>query len=38
MNILQINSGFADSKVHSNLIKQLDDCGISLTVYCPVRV
>lgn len=37
MNILQINSGFADSKVHSNLIKQLDECGVNQTVYCPVR-
>lgn len=37
MNILQINSGFADSKVHINLTKQIDDFGLEQTVYCPVR-
>lgn len=37
MHILQITNGYADSKVHSNLIKQLDNCGIEQTIYCPVR-
>lgn len=37
MNILHISNGYADSKVHSNLIKHLDDIGIRQTVYCPVR-
>ena len=37
MKILHISNGFADSKVHSNLTKALDDLGIEQTVYCPVR-
>ena len=37
MKILHISNGFADSKVHSNLAKALDDAGVSQTVYCPVR-
>lgn len=37
MNILHISNGFADSKVHSNLIKHLDYIGTEQTVYCPVR-
>lgn len=37
MNILHISNGFADSKVHSNLVKHLDNIGIEQTVYCPVR-
>lgn len=37
MNILHISNGFADSKVHSNLTRALDDLGIDQTVYCPVR-
>ena len=37
MNVLHISNGFADSKVHSNLTKVLDELGIKQTVYCPVR-
>ena len=37
MNVLHISNGYADSKVHSNLTKVLDELGIRQTVYCPVR-
>lgn len=37
MNILHISNGYADSKVHSNLTRALDELGIEQTVYCPVR-
>lgn len=37
MKILHISNGYADSKVHSNLTRALDDLGIEQTVYCPVR-
>ena len=37
MKILHISNGFADSKVHSNLTRALDELGIEQTVYCPVR-
>ena len=37
MNVLHICNGYADSKVHSNLTKALDELGIQQTVYCPVR-
>lgn len=37
MNILHIANGFARSKVHSNLVKRLDEMGFNQTVYCPVR-
>ena len=37
MRILHISNGFADSKVHSNLTRALDDLGLEQTVYCPVR-
>lgn len=37
MKILHISNGFADSKVHSNLTRALDEQGIEQTVYCPVR-
>ncbi len=37
MRVLQIANDFAGSKVHSNLVKHLDDIGISQIVYCPVR-
>lgn len=37
MNILHICNGYADSIVHSNLIRTLDELGIQQTVYCPVR-
>ncbi len=37
MKILHISNGYADSKVHSNLTKILDDLGTIQTVYCPVR-
>ena len=37
MNVLHICNGYADSKVHSNLTKALDEQGLQQTVYCPVR-
>ena len=37
MRILHISNGYADSKVHSNLTRALDNLGIEQTVYCPVR-
>ena len=37
MKILHISNGFADSKVHSNLTRALDELGVEQTVYCPVR-
>lgn len=37
MNILHISNGYADSKVHSNLTRKLDQMGQEQTVYCPVR-
>lgn len=37
MNILHISNGYADSKVHSNLTRALDNYDIKQTVYCPVR-
>lgn len=37
MKILLINNGFCDSKVHSNLAKEVDKHGLTQTVYCPVR-
>jgi len=37
MIVLHISNGYADSRVHSNLTKELDAIGISQIVYCPVR-
>lgn len=37
MRILHISNGYADSKVHSNLTKALDELDVMQTVYCPVR-
>lgn len=37
MKILHISNGYADSKVHSNLTKVLDQMGYEQTIYCPVR-
>ena len=37
MKVLHISNGFAGSEVHSNLVKELDKCGIQQTVYAPVR-
>lgn len=37
MKVLHISNGYADSKVHSNLTRALDDLGVEQTVYCPVR-
>ena len=37
MNILHISNGYADSKVHSNLTRALDELGVEQMVYCPVR-
>lgn len=35
--ILHIANDFAYSKVHSNLIQQLDKMGVEQIVYCPIR-
>lgn len=37
MKVLQISNDFGGSKVHSNLIKRLDELGLEQIVYCPVR-
>ena len=37
MKILHISNDFAGSKVHSNLVKNLDLLGLEQIVYCPVR-
>ena len=37
MKILHIANDFANSKVHSNLIRHLDEKGIEQIVYCPIR-
>ena len=37
MNVLHISNGYADSKVHCNLTRALDELGIEQTIYCPVR-
>lgn len=37
MKVLHICNGFAGSAVHSNLVKELDKCGLQQTVYAPVR-
>ena len=37
MKILHISNDFANSKVHSNLIQQLDKMGVEQIVYCPIR-
>lgn len=37
MKILHIINDFAGSKVHSNLVKNLDLLGLKQIVYCPVR-
>ena len=37
MKILHISNDFAGSKVHSNLVKELDLLGLKQIVYCPVR-
>lgn len=37
MKVLHISNGYADSKVHSNLTRALDEQGMVQTVYCPVR-
>lgn len=37
MNILHICNDFCGSKVHGNLTRELDEMGVSQTVYCPVR-
>lgn len=38
MNILHIVNGFSNSKVHSNLIRELDKLGINQVVFNPIRV
>lgn len=37
MKVLHISNDFAGSKVHGNLVKVLDKCGIEQTVYVPLR-
>lgn len=37
MNILHISNGYADSMVHNNLTRIMDQLGHEQTVYCPVR-
>lgn len=37
MRVLHISNGYADSTVHSNLTKAIDEIGVQQTVYCPVR-
>lgn len=37
MRVLHISNDFAGSKVHSNLVKNLDLLGLEQIVYCPVR-
>lgn len=37
MNILHICNDFAGSRVHSNLVRELDALGLRQTVYCPMR-
>lgn len=37
MKVLHITNGYADSKVHCNLTRSLDELGVEQTVYCPIR-
>lgn len=37
MRVLHINNGYVASKVHSNLMRELDLMGVEQTLYCPVR-
>lgn len=37
MNILHICNDFSGSRVHGNLVRELDGQGLRQTVYCPVR-
>lgn len=37
MHVLHIINDYAGSKVHSNLVRALDDLGVQQTVYCPIR-
>ena len=37
MNVLYICNDFAGSRVHANLVRELDSLGVRLTVYCPMR-
>jgi len=37
LNILHISNDFAGSRVHGNLVKELDAKGLRQIVYCPVR-
>lgn len=37
MKVLHITNGYADSKVHCNLTRALDELGVEQTVYCPIR-
>lgn len=36
--VLHISNGFSNSKVHSNLVKELDKLGIDQIVFNPIRV
>ncbi len=37
MKVLHICNDFAGSRVHANLVKELDSLGLCQTVYCPIR-
>lgn len=37
MKLLHINNGYVGSKVHANLMRELDGIGIEQTLYCPIR-
>lgn len=38
MNILQIASDFSNTKVHSNLFRELDNLGVNQIVFNPIRI
>ena len=37
MKILHIASDFSNTKVHSNLVRELDNLGVSQVVFNPIR-
>ena len=38
MNILQIASDFSNTKVHSNLFRELDNLGVNQVIFNPIRI
>lgn len=38
MRVLHIASDFSNTKVHSNLVRELDNLGVSQVVYNPIRI